>query len=241
MTRPIFNPWNNRFGDQWAGINLMLNYARHHFDTIPLLHSTGDLNRLHKEILAELSYSYSIELTSLPATHHLSGFDVWATDYFPTKVRWKPSVAHRYCCYQFDGDSAALEKNPSSGDLMILLVWLQQCGFEAVGLGKHLSVAQCVEIASESAFFVGVDSGMSHLAHSVGVPMFLLQHQLPIVTSHRGKAYIHCDGVHDLLRNKFPTWVDYLRFTGHPDGAQSTVVVGREAREAQPDRWWLPK
>ena len=57
-------------------------------------------------------------------------------------------------------------------------------------LGPRYSLQQNVEFAASAEFFVGIDSGLSHLAHSVGVPVHLLRNLVPVHharTTHRGK------------------------------------------------------
>ncbi len=244
MTGVVYQPWMSNFGDQWATINLLARRASTTKSRVRL-HSPPSLRPMHHEIFSALLIPDAplLELTWDDPTETLSGFDVWACPFFPTWVQWDQRQAHTQVCYQFDGRSSADAKNPTPREHDLLVRALQQSGFEAVRLGDHLSVAKCVDIAANSAFFVGVTSGMACLCHSVGVPMFLLEYQLPVVTTHRGKSYIHCQGTEDFLRHKMPTWIDYLRFIGHPDGARSTVPAPRSERDRRAeagDRWWLP-
>ncbi len=228
---PIFAPWNIGLGDQIATINLL---AHRGLSGLPTqLHSKDmPLYRLHREIIDVLDFDPKhLVLTEEEPTHQLEGYDVWASPYLPTRFRWSASERHPYVCYQLDGFSVAHDKNLDQKSEALLLRMLHASGFEPRRLGKHLSIAQCVRIASESAFFVGVDSGMSHLCHCVGVPMFLIENRLPIITCHRGKAYIPCKGVEDFLRHKFPTWVDCQRFINRPDADTFTLPVGRKHRE----------
>ncbi len=235
----IHEPWHSLFGDQWGTINMMAHRAAATGRPVRL-HSPPHLRRLHLEIIdvPQLPFESCIELTDEPWTVQTNGFDVWATPFCPTKDSWSFADQHPYVTYQIDGVSSAQDKNPDAQDAELLLGMLYRSGFAPVRLGAHLSVAQCVQAVVESVFFVGVDSGMSHLCHSVGVPMFLLEYKLPVVTTHRGKAYIQCQGVGDLLRWKLPTWIDYLRAVGHPDGEQSTIPRGRKEREAAGPEWW---
>src|SRR5262249_11725273 len=54
-------------------------------------------------------------------------------------------------------------------------------------------------ILSQSELFVGIDSGMSHVAHSVGVPVFLKAYaELPLC--HPNKAYVAFRDGQDLKR-----------------------------------------
>jgi hypothetical protein len=228
---PIFAPWHHGLGDSWACINLLVHRGLSGLRT--QMHSEKIARRLHLEIVDALDFDPKhLVLTEEAATQPLEGYDVWASPFLPTRVRWRAAERHRFACYQLDGISSGSEKNLPREHEAILLRMLSASGFEPIRLGSHLSIAQCIRIASQSAFFVGVDSGMSHLCHSVGVPMFLIEHKLPVVTCHRGKAYIPCRGLDDFLRHKYPTWVDCQRFINSPDSAAFTLPVGRKHREA---------
>jgi hypothetical protein len=219
-TAEIHSPHNHSFGDQWATINYYLNMSVMKRKRIRLATQLNGVNlyRLHREILDVLDSNGEIELTMSEPTVGVSGYDVWSAPYFPTKQRWDASAKHRYVCVQLDGQSAAHATNPSPEEERLTLRYLEErCpGFETVRLGKHLSVQQCVDIAANSAFFIGVDSGMSHLCHSVGVPIFLLEYGLPTVTTHSGKAHTLCKGYDDLA-GRLDRYIGYLHAAGLPD------------------------
>ena len=237
----IYRLWNCNFGDQWASINLLLCLSEMSGRTI-LTHSPLDKRKLHVEILESLSVPYKVGLRFVTEKPDIDvvGFDVWATPFYNTKNHWNYKVAHKNVCYQFDGLSAGSDKNPPAQEEKLLIRALEQSGFNPIKLGKNLSVKECIDAAVDSAFFVGVDSGMSHLCHSVGLPMFLLEYKLPVITSHRGKQYTLCKGMDDFLQSKLPTWMDYLRFIKHPDGDKSTIPK-RGIREKLPPKWWMPR
>ena len=245
----VYNPWNEGLGDRWATFNLLMALARQRNSPV-LLHSTGHRARLNAEIIDSLAEPGWIVATDRPATHHLSGYDVWAAPSAPTRHRWHPSAPHGLVCCHFDGISSATDKNPNAHEHAILMCALRASGFEVAILNRHQPIAEVIAIMCASAFFVGVDSGFSHIAHSVGLPTFLLEFELPIITCHRGKSFIQCGSRHEgryaveeFLRWKLPTHVDLLRFIGHPDGERSTVPRDRSHRDAL-DRagsaWWAP-
>lgn len=242
----IYEPWNSGLGDRWATMNLLMAMADQQHAPV-CLHSSGERSHLNDEIIGSLATSGSIVATDRPATHRLDGYSVWAAPSARVRRVWLPYMAHQLVCYHFDGLSSAAEKNPNQEELNTLLRALSSSGFAPIALGPHLSIDQAIQVMCSSAFFVGVDSGFSHIAHSVGLPTFLLEFELPIITCHRGKPFIQCGSRHEgryaveeFLRHKLPTHVDLLRFIGHPDGARSTIPVGRDAREAQGERWWVP-
>lgn len=241
----IYIPWNTHFGDQWATITLLAHKARREAKAQFLSQWQHDQNlgRMQCEIISALGLGGQVQISREKGNTPLSGYDVWAAPSLPTWRQWDKHAPHATIAYQFDGHSSPSISNPSSEDEQILLRWLEQSGFLPVRLGKHLTVDECCRQASEAVAFIGVDSGMSHLCHSVNVPIFLLQFKLPVVTTHRGKPHILADGCEDFMRHKWPTWVDYLRFIGHPDGVRATVPQPRPERDAAGDkgvRWWLP-
>ena len=243
-TPPIYIPWHSHFGDQWATITLLAHKAQR--EARPQLLSQyqhdQDLGPMQREIMAALGLGGMVTLTPEKGNTPLSGYDVWAAPPLPTWRRWDRRAPHPTIVYQFDGRGTPMLTNPSTEDEQVLLRWLEQSGFMPVRLGKHMTVDECCRQASEAVAFIGVDSGMSHLCHSVGVPVFLLQMKLPVVTCHRGKQYTLVEGLDDLMQWKWPTWVDYLRFIGHPDGERATVPRSRTLRDTEGSkgvRWWL--
>ncbi len=211
----IFIPWNNGFGDQWATINLLLHRASAMQKTQRLsrLQNGQDLGRMQEEILASLDAPPWVNLVPEPGNTPLNGFNVWATPYFPTKTQWCWRSCPSYAVCQFDGQSNASGKNPSLADQEEIVAALKEWGLDIIHIGKHLSVADCVFAAVGAALFVGADSGMLHLCHSVGVPRFILQYSQPIVTTNRGKAYILCECAKDFKVN-LKCWMEYRTFLG---------------------------
>jgi hypothetical protein len=177
-----------------------------------------DLYDLHREILNELDSPGEIELVRSEPSIRLDTYNVWLSPYFPTKTRWDAHRRHRYVVVQFDGESAKELKNASPEEELLILKFVEQrCpGFSLVRLGKPLTVKELIEIAADSAFFVGVDSGMSHLCHSVGLPIFLMEYRLPTHTTHGGKAHTLCRGFADFAAH-FDRFAKYLNAINAPD------------------------
>ncbi len=214
MTSPIFQPWNENFGDQWATLSLMARRAVGTGERVRLSrwqHGTN-LGPLHDSIRAVMQ-PMNVESVDAKGDTTLDGFDVWACDPWPTWKRWDWTARSPYAVYQFDGLSTPELKNPPLSDIPKLTHTVLASGHEIRAMGKNVGVARSVELAAGAAFFVGVDSGMSHLCHSVGVPIFLLQYQLGVVTCHRGKAYRLCEGADDFT-DKLSRWLHYRTFCG---------------------------
>lgn len=202
MTAPVYRMWNVGLGDLWACISLLQRTATARNDRVFLstMSHWGDRRPILTEIINALAIN-RVDLTDEPPTAELSGFDVWASPAVRTYRQWEFYARERVVAYQFDGESNADEKNPSEQERLQILTYLIEAGFTPVRLGSHLTIQQCVDQLATSALFVGSCSGMSHVAHSVGVPVYLLEYSQPVVTSHRQKQYVLCKGANEFEAN----------------------------------------
>ncbi len=208
---PVYRLWNDGLGDHWASINLLahLSMAR----GMPVRFMTE--NRFaarHAGILATLDLSRAdLSPCSERTGASLDGFNVWATPYLPTKRRWGMLTARPFVCAHFEGLSSAAEKNPPVGDLDRIQAWADERGLPLYPLTRDLTIEKIVDLLAQCTLFIGVDSGMSHIAHSVGCPTYILEYRLPIVTCHRHKTYVRCDGARHFTEQA-DTWLGYTRF-----------------------------
>ncbi len=213
---PIYRLWNFGFGDHWASMSWLRHVAkatRRRPSLSYIQHGTDFSHRLHEidQALAmdgDGPIDYTPMLTNGQPTQELDGFDVWSCPVVPTKLRWEFDPQSRLVVYQFDGASSP-DKNPSVADSDRILRHLRGQGYMTFVLGKHLSVAECVRACSRAAMFVGCCSGMSHLAHSVGVPVYLLEYGLPVITCHRQKQFVICKGADHFIGES----QNYLKLT----------------------------
>jgi hypothetical protein len=98
-------------------------------------------------------------------------------EYRLVKSAWKPGRYNRMC-YQFYGTSFWRRQNFRKPEAIQLY-----CSFpeiEKVKLGLPLTLAQSAEIMRNSDFFVGIDSGMTHLARCIGIPAFVNPQRVPM-------------------------------------------------------------
>jgi len=223
MTEPVYRLHNFGFGDHWGSMSLLRHMAKASGKR-PLLNTFQhgvDFTARVREIDGALGMdghgitSYRPMITSEKATHALDGADVWQCPLVRTRVQWEFNPHSNIVVYQVDGESAP-DKNPSAEDTAHMLTALRGSGFSVMQLGKHLSVNECVSLCAKAVLFVGCCSGMSHLAHSVGVPVYLLEYGLPVITCHRQKQFVICKGVaHFLAESKgYRNVIERLRDMG---------------------------
>lgn len=217
---PIYRLWNDGLGDHWASVNLLDHMARLRpaSQTICFTHPDPEKRARAREILGLLhdSQVHGAALmchTGAPDSQvtDLDGFDVWATPYFRTKNHWTLSKMTPTICVHFDGLSAASDKNPSLDEQHQILTWAAARGLRVVVLGDPtMSLSWVVTHLATCALFVGCDSGMSHIAHSVGCPTYLLEYNLPVVTCHRNKNYVLCKGAGHFMQQG-DNWLHCMR------------------------------
>ena len=125
--------------------------------------------------------------------------DIWnGAPYFRMRdavQRWRPGGTH--ICYQFDGRSIPTLKNPPANEIPILLSWAPEREFVKVGL--PLSLEESIYRMSTCALYVGVCSGMSHVAHSVQCPMLLIQYKQHLDNWHPREGWTKAVGTSDAI------------------------------------------
>jgi len=197
MSEEIWLPFHDHFGDLWASTSYFLGMSvrRRH----PLYVSVGNLPEEKKQLLRDMvdlmDSPGCLVFTDAPPTHELEGAHMWHAPYAPLRRLWHPHERHHCFTYQFDGVCQPANTNPPPEEAAeILRVAEKVSGLPGVVLGAKHGVKVSAAIAATSAFFVGVDSGMAHLIHSVGTPCFLLRYRYPLDVCHRGKAFTECIG-----------------------------------------------
>ena len=100
-----------------------------------------------------------------------------AIEYVQFKKVWKPGPYSRMC-YQFYGISNWWQQSIRAGEGAQLLDSLPP--MDKVRLGIPLTIEQSLAVMRESDFFVGIDSGMSHMARCLGIPTFINPKRVPM-------------------------------------------------------------
>jgi hypothetical protein len=201
----IFTTFRGEFGDCWAAASFFAARASKQdvfvsrqdsrISTIlPLLEFEGAIgqtaDRADTAIMARQDEkAFAVDRGYVPR-QIVPWRTVMALPYVPTRSRWK-AAKRRQIVYQLvpreDGRTSC-----QAGEIEFFMKRLELEGITAIPLGLPKSVEQIVEDASESSFFVGIDSGMSHLCHSVGIPSILIRNRLPLgylQVTHAGKTF----------------------------------------------------
>lgn len=207
MNQPIYRLHNFGFGDHWASFSWLRHVAKA-TNTRPIVsymqHGHNFKERSHEidwalDMAGDDISDWRPMLTNMEPNTDLDGFDIWSCPAVPTRVRWEfcPPL-QKTVVYQFDGQSSP-EKNPSLAEQDRILSHIIALGYTPIRLGKHLSVKECVQLCSKAALFVGCSSGMQCLAQSVGVPVFILEYALPVITCARQKQFVICKGAEHFI------------------------------------------
>ena len=111
---------------------------------------------------------------------HVPTYNPWneePVEYALIRTPWKFGPYGRMC-YQTRGRSAWRRQNfPGSEAVEIYNSFPT---LERIEVGLPLSIDQSVEVMLKSDFFVGIDSGMAHLARCVGLPVFINPNRVPL-------------------------------------------------------------
>lgn len=191
----VYQIHNNNLGDHWTSYCLMLTLGQLHKRAYMVGTHNGGID--HTDRLEEIAGLFSGQeyLPQLVRAQGYAKVDPWLNWCYPAvpvneKYQWRLKFAewpYMQVCYQFDGLSSAEDKNPTPALIADLKQHIKDLGFRLVRLGSHLSLAQCAENLAVCSAFIGCDSGMSHIAHSVGCPVYLYEGRLPTYTCHKLK------------------------------------------------------
>lgn len=211
--RPIDGCWWHGFGDLWANCSRVARTPRNE-DVLFSAYAGKDTRRarpraaLTRAIFASLGADTS-RIEVVPGamnTGHRFGVREHRESYVPTRVRWQ-GAGSRIVTYQLETHTRHRpERRMPTAEIDAFLRWCGANGWTPVDLylpgAPHASartLSECIAHLAASAFFVGIDSGASHIAHSVGVPTFLYG-WAELDAAHAGKVY-----------TAFRRWEDVVR------------------------------
>lgn len=191
----IYGCWDDHLGDVWAFTSWCI---KRDISVVSTTTETGkNIRGKLEEIMPLFLAKCPFELVDEPATDFVSQWDAWNDRYMTAVRRWENPG--KIITYQFDGRLHADKKVPPEEDLLEIKAAMSSSTLRVEKLGGDKTLEDCVNLLAESVVFVGVDSGFSHLAHSVGVPIILIEHELDITPYHRGNPYRKTNSVEETV------------------------------------------
>ncbi len=122
----------------------------------------------------------SIELVDDPGNFVTEQPKIWQNPRVPLKphLRWDGGSSGRIAL-QLDGRSGGPHKNPPAHDLLRFLALPN-----TVHLGLPMTLEESIAVMRTCRFMISVCSGMSHVAHAVGIPLILVEYIQPVAMWH---------------------------------------------------------
>ncbi len=155
-----------------------------------------------QEIIAVMDFPSGCSVEVVPDLPNAQTHgEPWGYRYFPTRVQWRrEDRLWSSISFQFDGRSSAHLKNPPAEDVAAFESWAAAHAVSPHYVGLPSTVAECIEILASSRLFVGANSGMSHLALSVGVPTFVVEYGVKIDWWYGPNPVRKCLGMQDFFQ-----------------------------------------
>jgi glycosyl transferase family 9 (putative heptosyltransferase) len=175
----------SHLGDVWARINTALRLS----EIAPLYFScrSGNCYPVVNQVLdlLDMGSAYFRVVRQQPANaQSLNAFidspESYKTVYFPTKTRHSCGEATKTIAYSFDAQWHADEKIPPKLDDVLRALSAELPDYCHVRVGLPMSLRDIVETLAAAQLVLSVDNGIAHVARSVSVPLFLIEHLLPV-------------------------------------------------------------
>ena len=189
--------WGSHLGDVWAFVNYCIKHNHHELSAIAL--DGKPIDKKIYEIFDNLDTSFKFDVCySDKKFETVNQFYAWGIEYTPTVVKWYQNN-NRIITHQLDGGRLHNDLKCISEDFKSdILQVIHSRGYIEQSVGGQFSLSECIKHMSESEFFIGIDSGMSHVAHSVGVPVILIESNFDFRPYHICKQYKTAKTVYDV-------------------------------------------
>lgn len=102
------------------------------------------------------------------------------TIYFPTKITHDPRYTENIIVYNFSARWEKEKKRPEKIEEILSTIQSKLPNIKLIQVGLPMSLTQTVKLLAKSKLLLSIDNGIAHVARSVGVPMFLIEHKLPL-------------------------------------------------------------
>jgi len=193
LVRPrIFGITYPYLGDTWVGLSHLVRFRNYSNQPHLLrLESIGEITSRDREsLIAEISSLLGIE-KSISLTDCRAELPLPVHPARNGAALLSPKVkqyGRKYVAYQFDGVSQP-QLNPSEKEIEEFLGLFDASCLRRIG--KPLTLAESMEILLQSKLFLGVSSGMSHLAASAATTSLIYNKGDSFRDGRRLKVYRH--------------------------------------------------
>lgn len=208
------------FGDRWAAVNYILQQGQTNYFSVQCPQALQA-----RRILRALRTDSVLLPSPLPPNARPAICEAFSRPWLQTRVAWSPQVDPRLVTFQFDGRSFADRKNLTPQEEQFLQIILLNLGYRLENVGGMRPLRNIIRLLARSTFFVGVCSGVSHIARSVGTPSFVISNRLAY---HRELRYTYRHGA-KVCRT-------YREFFAEINGRNGVRVI-----EASPHHWVLER
>jgi ADP-heptose:LPS heptosyltransferase len=202
----IYAPAKTQFGDTIIGIQNAFQYSKENKEKIKFSVNKKITNweydkkqfalSTFNECLSIFNYEKYLEITSEANTtsfHKLPKCDEYS------ECKYKNVTQDKCICYHFDARSRKRKKCPSETERKNIIDYLSNFRDYELYNCSGKTITEVCQKMSTSTLFVGVCSGFSHLAHSVGIETYLLYYgNKKLDNWHRNQKYTKCNGIIEL-------------------------------------------
>jgi hypothetical protein len=155
----------------------------------------------------------------------------FSSDYYPTKNVWKPN-SNKIISHQLRGSNGGGGcKRCSWEEKAWFKKVFEKKGYELYEIGGSETLEELVDVLSKSEFYVGVDTGPTHLALCVGTPIQFIRNCRSLVTvlhsyRHKVEKMNLYKNMHHFLKaydkdEDFPDW----RVGSYPEDYSNSAVL----------------
>lgn len=205
---------SNGLGDAWAGVNWCFLQSIAQGKPVRLSNRKGnyDQENWREGRVAEIIALY--DTSEYPdAAIEVTGPDVpvlsiprqlWQYKYFPTKRVWQPSCSRRVLLHFTP--FTVRKYAPSEVDQLQVIKVLQGLDFEPVVFEGNETLEEVVNMMSESCAVISMCSGFTHVCHSVGTPLYIVDNgvgKVWIDRHHGRKKFTHCENFFDAAQKLY--------------------------------------
>lgn len=169
-----------QLGDRWAHLNRVIKFSENNIGNIFFENNTEEeIDKLRNLWnLIDTNVKLNIEYKN-NNFNRANGVVEFPYPYYKTKKQWIASSKKEYdICFQIKTSIGSAEWLPIKNFTPKNLEEFEEkirSKYKIIELGKDKSipVENEIDIMLKSKVFVGISSGFAHIAHSVGIPVFL--------------------------------------------------------------------